>query len=81
MFRDLPNVTKNILLLNVTIYIVGLVLAANGTDLGALLGAHYINSILFEPYQIISHMFMHDLGSPLHIFFNMFLLVMFGGHL
>jgi membrane associated rhomboid family serine protease len=81
MLRNLPNVTKNILLLNVTIYIVALVLASNGTDLGSLFGAHYINSILFEPYQIVTHMFMHDLNSPLHIFFNMFLLVMFGSHL
>lgn len=81
MLRNLPQVTKNILLLNVTLYIVALVLTSQGSDLGTMLGAHYVNSILFEPYQVVTHMFMHDLNSPLHIFFNMFLLVMFGAHL
>jgi len=81
MFRNLTPVTKNILLLNITIYIAGLVLSSKGINLGDLLGAHYINSALFEPYQVVTHMFMHDLSSPFHIFFNMFLLVMFGAHL
>lgn len=81
MFRNLTPVTKNILLLNITIYIAGLVLSSKGINLGDLLGANYINSALFEPYQVVTHMFMHDLSSPFHIFFNMFLLVMFGAHL
>jgi membrane associated rhomboid family serine protease len=81
MFRNLTPVTKNILLLNITIYIAGLVLSSKAINLGDLLGAHYINSALFEPYQVVTHMFMHDLSSPFHIFFNMFLLVMFGSHL
>lgn len=81
MFRNLPDVTKNILLLNITIYVVGLFLTSNGTNLGGILGAHYVNSVLFEPYQVVTHMFMHSLEDPLHIFFNMFLLVMFGSHL
>jgi membrane associated rhomboid family serine protease len=63
------------------LYIVSLFLINNGLDLGQYLGARYINSTLFEPYQIITHMFMHDLDSPFHILFNMLLLVMFGAHL
>lgn len=79
--NNIPQVTKNLLLLNVTLYIVSLVLASNGTDMTQYLGAHYINSSLFQPYQIISHMFMHSLGDFMHILFNMLLLVMFGAHL
>ena len=79
--NNIPQVTKNLLLLNVMLYIVSLFLASNGLDLGQYLGARYINSTLFKPYQIITHMFMHDLDSPFHILFNMLLLVMFGAHL
>ena len=81
MLRNLPAVTKNILLLNILFYVVSLVLSSNGENMTHLLGAHYINSILFQPFQVITHMFMHSLESPLHIIFNMFLLVMFGAHL
>ena len=81
MLRNLPQVTKNLLLLNVLFYVVSLILSSNGNHFADDLGAHYINSTLFKPYQIVTHMFMHSLDNPLHIFFNMFLLVMFGGHL
>lgn len=81
MLRNLPPVTKNILLLNILFYVVSLVLSSRQVDMTQLLGGHYFNSILFEPYQIVTHMFMHSLQSPLHIIFNMFLLIMFGAHL
>lgn len=79
--NNIPQVTKNLLLLNVTLYVVSLMLASNGFDLTQYLGAHYINSALFQPYQVISHMFMHSLNDFFHILFNMLLLVMFGSHL
>ncbi len=81
MLRNLPQVTKNLLLLNITVYIMAMVLVSNQIPLGAELGSHYVNSMFFKPYQIVSHMFMHSLSDPFHIFMNMFLLVMFGGHL
>ncbi len=81
MFSNIPVVTKNLLLVNVTLYIVSLFFASSGTDLFGLLSSHYINSMFFEPYQIVTHMFMHSQYDILHIFFNMFLLVMFGSHL
>jgi len=81
MFRNIPPVTKNLLLLNIMFYIVSIVLAQNGTDISRILGAHYFNSIFFEPYQIVTHMFMHSINDFFHILFNMLLLVMFGGHL
>ena len=41
-----------------------------------ILGLHYPRSGNFQPYQIITYMFMH--GSLTHIFFNMFAVYMFG---
>ncbi len=79
MFQHIPPVTKNILLLNITIFIVALFLASRGMDLH--LESHYVNSPLFKPYQMITHMFMHSKTDFLHIVFNMFLLVSFGSHL
>ncbi len=81
MFKNLPPVTKNLLILNVMFYIVSLVLASNGINMNQKLGSHYFNSVLFEPYQIVTHMFMHSLTDFFHILFNMLLLVMFGSHL
>ena len=81
MFNNLPPVTKNLLILNVLFYVVSLFLASNGIDLNQKLGSHYFNSILFEPYQVVTHMFMHSLTDFFHILFNMLLLVMFGAHL
>lgn len=81
MLKNLPQVTKNLLLLNVLFFIVAIVVDSNGAGISEKLGAHYFNSLLFEPYQVITYMFMHSLVNPMHIIFNMLLLVMFGGHL
>lgn len=81
MFRNIPPVTKNLLIINILFYVVSLFFARTGTDLTHVLGSHYIGSMYFEPYQIITHMFMHDLSSIMHILFNMLLLFMFGSHL
>lgn len=79
--NNIPQVTKNLLLINILLYIISMVFQAQGFAIGDILGGHYLNSPLFKPFQIISHMFMHSLHDPLHIIFNMFLLVMFGAHL
>lgn len=75
--NNIPPVTKNLLFINVLMYIVTLVLASRGIELIPILGAHYVNSPLFMPYQIVTYFFMHS-TSIFHIFFNMFALVMFG---
>ena len=76
---SIPQVTKNILLLNVMFYVVTEVLELQGINLRGALGAHYVNSPLFQPYQIVTHFFMH--GDFFHIFFNMWLFIMLGGFL
>jgi len=72
-----PPVVKNLIIINALMFLGTLAIKqAYGTDLNHILGLYYIGSPLFEPFQIISHMFMH--GSLGHIFFNMFALWMFG---
>jgi membrane associated rhomboid family serine protease len=58
-----------------------LVLANQKIYLDNILSTHYFNSVFFEPYQMITHMFMHSKEDFFHILFNMLILVMFGGHL
>lgn len=72
-----PPVVKNLILINVVMYI-GLLAfgSAFNIDLNRILGLFYYKSPYFQPYQIVTHMFMH--GSVGHIFFNMFALWMFG---
>ena len=81
MLNNLPPVTKNLLILNVLFFLASNILESKGINISQLLGAHYFNSLLFKPFQIITHMFMHSLTDYFHIIFNMLLLVMFGGHL
>ncbi|MFT5861064.1 MAG: membrane associated rhomboid family serine protease [Flavobacteriaceae bacterium] len=81
LLGNIPPVTKNLLFLNVILYIVTLFLASSGTDLGVWLGGHYVTSNLFEPYQVVTHMFMHSQSGIFHILFNMMILVLIGAHL
>lgn len=81
MLNNIPIVTKNILIINILVYIVTLVGVQTGGHIADYLAGHYITSPLFEPYQVITHMFSHSMYDPFHIIFNMFLLVMFGSHL
>jgi membrane associated rhomboid family serine protease len=80
-FANIPPVTKNLLIINLLLYLLSIVMSNQGVDLSALLGTHYFNSPLFEPYQIITHMFMHSMLDFTHILFNMLMLVMFGAFL
>jgi len=74
--NNIPQVTKNILLLNVLFFVLKFFFNSQGIDLDKVLGAYYFNSPMFQPYQIITHFFMH--GGIVHIFMNMWLFVMLG---
>lgn len=75
-FTLLPPVVKNLLIINVLMFVATLSLKQLGIDLNDLLGLHWIGSEKFHVYQVITYMFMH--GSFEHIFFNMFAVWMFG---
>ncbi len=79
-FQVLPPVVKNLLIINILMYIITLVIGDKlGVDLVDLLGLHYFTSELFKPHQLVTYMFMH--GGFDHVFFNMFALWMFGNML
>lgn len=76
MFANIPPVIKNLLLLNIVVFIAIVVMESRGIYLRNVLSAYPINSPFFQPYQVVSHMFVHaDIG---HLFFNMLALVIFG---
>ncbi len=75
--RQIPTITKNLLIINVICFLAGLVLKTKGVDINELFGLHYIQAKDFSFTQFISYMFMH--ASWTHLFFNMFALWMFGG--
>ena len=60
-------------------FVATLILETQGINLISQFGAHYVNSTLFQPFQIVTHFFMH--GNFFHIFFNMWLFVMLGAYL
>lgn len=75
-FQQLPTVVKNIIIINVLVFLLRYALETRGIDLDVYLGLHYWQSSLFRWWQPLTHLFMH--GSIAHIFFNMFALWMFG---
>lgn len=72
----IPPVTKNIIIINVLIF-AAYALPIGFTDfMTNHMALHSLKSPLFEPHQIVTHIFMHaNIG---HIFFNMFAVFMFG---
>lgn len=70
--RNIPVVTKNLLLINVLAFVASLVFG----DLNNLLGLHFFMSEDFAVHQLFTYMFLH--GGFTHILFNMFALWMFG---
>ena len=85
IMNRIPTVTKNLLAINVLMFLALFAMARYGVDLGNILGLHLFMSEDFQPYQLVTYMFMHGglvsglKGSVTHIFFNMFALYMFGG--
>ncbi len=66
----LTEVVKHLLILNVLMFLAGYAIPGN------TLALYYPGSEMFRPYQLVTHFFMH--ANFMHIFFNMFALVMFG---
>lgn len=74
--RELPPVTKNIIIINALVFLATIVLKGRGIDLTTYLGLHFFMASDFNPAQFITYMFMH--ANWMHIFFNMFAVWMFG---
>ena len=84
-FSDMPPVVKNLLIINVVVWIAQVFLRKQGIYfLDEYAALNPINSGLFKVWQLITYMFMHASVNQyggiefFHIFFNMFTLWMFG---
>ena len=75
MFRA-TDVVKNLLIINILMFF-GTKLLGEGVRMS--LAVYFPTSSFFQPYQLVTHMFMH--GNWSHLFFNMFGVYMFGSPL
>lgn len=76
-FRNLLPVTKNLLIINIIVWAFMAITPSSTsnllTDLG---GLHYFTSPSFGFWQLFTYMFIH--ANFVHLFFNMWALLMFG---
>ena len=73
---QLPKVTKNIIIINVLLFLGTIVAKSYNIDLNDYLGLHFFLASDFNPAQLITYMFMH--GGIGHCFFDMVAVFMFG---
>lgn len=76
MMNGMPPVTKNIIIINVLLFLGTVVAQGYGIDLNDYLGLHFFMAGKFNLAQLFTYMFMH--GGFGHLFFNMFAVWMFG---
>lgn len=74
--NNIPTITKNLLIVNVVVFLATYLFRTMGVDLNNVLGLHFFLAPDFHIYQLFTYMFAH--GGFSHIFFNMFALWMFG---
>ncbi len=73
---NMPPVTKNLLIINLLVFLAAWAFKTQGIDIAGIFGLHFFLASDFRLYQFLTYMFVHaTLG---HIFFNMFALWMFG---
>ena len=70
---SVPTVTKNLIIINVILFVATLV---NENFMIGTFALFYPPSRYFHWWQVVTHMFMH--GGFWHIFFNMYTLLIFG---
>lgn len=75
-FRMMPPVTKNLIIINVIIWLAMTIVRPASIYLQHYGALYYFTSDQFLPSQLITYMFIH--ANFLHLFFNMFALFMFG---
>ena len=75
-FSQLPEVVKNLLIINILFFAATISLDSYGIDFVKWFGLHQFQSPDFMPHQLITHFFMHS--NFTHLLSNMFALWMFG---
>lgn len=74
--QNIPTVTRNLLFINVIVFVAQYIFRGMGVELDSMFGLHFFLASHFSIYQLITYMFLH--GGFTHLFFNMFALWMFG---
>jgi membrane associated rhomboid family serine protease len=77
-FTWLTPVIKNLLIINILVHVARMAIgnAYPGSDIADLFGLRFPGAENFRIYQVVTYMFLH--GDFWHLFFNMFILWMFG---
>ena len=73
--RGISETVKHLIIINVLMF-VGTLAIGNGELFYKWFALYFPKNELFQPWQVITHMFMH--GGLMHLLFNMFALWMFG---
>ncbi|GAA4280917.1 rhomboid family intramembrane serine protease [Gaetbulibacter aestuarii] len=71
----ITDTVKHLIIINVIVFVGMLTIGRNGM-FDSLFAMHFPNNKAFEPWQVVTHMFMH--ANFMHIGFNMLALWMFG---
>ena len=74
--RNIPTVTRYLLIANLIVFLLAAFFQRHGIDLNTIGGLHYVTAQSFHWWQPITYMFLH--ANLSHIFFNMFAVWMFG---
>lgn len=75
-FQLLPPVCKNLLIINVLLYLLSYVLKLRGINIDNVFGLHFIATERFHFWQLITYSLLH--ANFNHLLFNMFAIWMFG---
>ena len=80
--KQTTPVVLNLIIINALVYLLQFLFDGNGAEylyqqkITGKIALYPLGTSEFEPYQLITHMFAH--GGFFHLFFNMFVLWMFG---
>ncbi len=77
-FQRTPQIVLNLIIINALVFFAQASMGGLNEDSFIInhFALHHYRSDVFQPYQLITHMFMH--GSLWHLLFNMLALWMFG---
>jgi membrane associated rhomboid family serine protease len=80
-FKTLPTIVKNLLIINGLVWLAQITIEEKVFPIEDTFALHYIKSVFYKPWQVVTYMFMHSPQNFFHILFNMFALWMFGSTL
>ncbi|GHT74281.1 rhomboid family intramembrane serine protease [Bacteroidia bacterium] len=75
-FNNISPIIKRLIIINVVMLVLTMLTEHAGIDLVQWFGLYYFKSQYFQPYQFVTHIFMH--GGWMHLLFNMYALYIFG---